>query len=151
MKAALFFLILVIVASGTYGSDASRTSLEPKVTDLIGVWQPDKGSLDRLLTVDSKPRMRELILKHDGTFLLQGVPAKWIAPASKEMPASIGTAQGKWRLRRNWEGWELLLEAINVSLVVALREERAPYGVVVPCIDPKGSFEVVFRRSRLKE
>lgn len=121
------------------------------MTDLIGVWQPDKDTLERLRAEDFKPRMRELILKQDGMVLLQGVPAKWIAPANREMPTKIGAAQGTWKLRRNWDGWELLLESVDVALVVTLREERPPYAMVVPCTDSKGSFEAVFRRSRLKE
>jgi len=151
MKAALLLLSLVLGASVTSGSDATRTSTEPKAADLSGVWQPDKVSLERLRAEDAKPRMREFVLRQDGSFLLQGLPAKWIATADKEMPARVGSAQGKWKLRKNWDGWELLLEAVDVSLVVTLRGERPPYEVVVPCIDSKSSFETVLHRSRLKE
>ena len=128
------------------------TLKEPKFEDLIGVWQPDKKTLADLQARSSEPKLIELILRQNGSCLLQGVPAKWVDESKREMPLRIRSASGRWTLRRNWDGWEIRLEAPeHASFVVTLRGERPPYSIVVPCADSHGSFHAVFHRSLLKE
>ena len=74
MKAAFLGLSLMLIASGVRGGDSQGPVTEPKVDVLSGTWEPDQTALERLQGKAGTPRMRELVLRRNGTFLLQGIP-----------------------------------------------------------------------------
>jgi hypothetical protein len=151
MKAAFLGLSLMLIASGVRGGDSQGPVTEPKVDVLSGTWEPDQTALERLQGKAGTPRMRELVLRRNGTFLLQGIPVEWIATLPGKMPTGRYEGAGKWRWIRNGEKWEILLQLANASLVLKLRGEPSASDIVIPSVDAKGSFETVVHRTSLHE
>jgi hypothetical protein len=151
MKAVLLGLSLMLVAPGARGEERQSPMAEPALSELAGTWEPDKAALERLPGKAATSRLRELVLRQNGTFLLQGIPVEWTATAPGKMPAGRYEGQGKWQWRRNGEKWELLLQIGNVSLVVGLHGEPSAYELVVPSRDAQGGFETVVHRVSLNE
>lgn len=151
MKAAWLSLFFVLVMAVVYGGDLPSPAVEPTADLVSGTWEPAQVALGRLQKSDAPPRRRELVLRRDGTFLIQGIPVQWTAATPGKMPAGRYDGGGKWRWLRDGEKWELLLQIANVSLGVHLRGGPSSYEIVIPSADAAGSFETVVRRSSSNE
>lgn len=151
MKAAWFCLSLALVVSGVHGEDQPSPVLEPKAGEISGTWEPEKAALERLQGKDATPRLRELVLRKNGTFLLQGIPVQWTAATPGKMSAGRYEGGGKWQWLRNGEKWDLVLQIANASLVVHLRGGPSAGEIVIPSTDAKGSFATVVHRVSANE
>ena len=151
MKAALLGLSLMLIAPGARGEERQSPIAEPALSEFAGTWEPDKTVLERLQGKAATSRLRELVLRRNGTFLLQGIPAQWTLTAPGPLPTQVAASGGKWRWLRRGDRWELRLEIANVSLAVWLRGEPPAYELVVPSSDARGSFETVVHRVSLNE
>jgi hypothetical protein len=151
MKAALLCLTLSLIVAGVRGGESTGPATEPNTDEFSGTWEPGKAALERLQDKVASPRLRELVLRRNGTFLLQGISAQWTATAPGPLPAGGGEAGGKWQWVRNGDRWELRLQIANLSLVVRLRGEPSAWEIVIPSSDTKGNFETVVHRASLNE
>ena len=125
------------------------TRKEPKKSDLLGLWVPDKSSLRVMQSeggydVSIQPK---LILKADDTFELTTMPDWWDDGLGKSHKG-FQDYFGSWRLSKygNTGFWNVYLK-MSSTRSVNLIGQNPPYRIEFIIGDPDSNVSMIFEKS----
>ena len=91
------------------------TSTRPEPSALVGTYTPTARTMAMIKRTGYPPAESQIVLRADGTFLLERVPDWWLTDFGK--PAGgFDSGSGKWSVTRSQEWWAIELDFNSIQL-----------------------------------
>ena len=130
--------------------ESNFTRTKPNKEDLIGVYTPNKKSLQEIRTRGHYPvATHEIILRSDGTFSIKNMPDWWMN-GTGESGGKLESLDGRWDLEEAkdiWTIWQISLDTSKARMHVNVYYQRPPYSIFVRVGDPNNGYAMVFDRT----
>lgn len=152
MKYGISLLLLALILAGCFNAidfkEFNFTHSKPKRENLIGVWRPDKATLDDIHKRGHYPDAKyEIILREDGTFSLRNIPDWWTFEQFGESGGKFVSFDGRWDLTAYSGPWEIsLVTTNNEGYSVNVYRQKPPYSLFLRLGDPNDGDAMIFDR-----
>ncbi len=103
------------------------TRKKPDRADVVGVWTPNKETLQAIRTRGHYPQAEhEIVLRADGTFSIRNMP-DWWTNGFGASGRTLSTFDGRWELKEGkdvWTIWEISLQTTDLWTSVHLYRQK---------------------------